>query len=59
MVRTIGQNNSREKHTDAERIPGRKLEVREVLKLAHFLKAPAESLDSILVFEKTICDNNA
>ena len=48
-VRTTGQNNSREKHTDAERTARRELEVRD-LKLAPFLKAPAESLDSILVF---------
>ena len=51
-VRTTGQNNSREKHTDAERTPRRMLDVREVPKLAPFLKAPAESLDSILVFER-------
>jgi len=49
MVR-IGQKNRRE-HTETERAPGRKLGVRETPKLAAFLKAPAESLDSILVVQ--------
>jgi hypothetical protein len=36
--------------TEAERTPGKRLEAREAPELAAFLKAPAESLDSILVF---------
>ena len=51
MVRITGQNSSREQHTEAERTPGRKLEVGEVPKLVAFLKAPADSLDSILVMQ--------
>lgn len=50
-VRITGENDSsRERHTETERTPGRRLEVRETPKLAAFLKAPAESLSSILVF---------